>query len=263
MIAHFCRSDDSRKVIFRVGHKIIYMKRVFQSLGLLLIGATLVVSCKKQDVSPKHTEDVLESSKITTVTHNYSYGKEIYSVTYSINEENELVRSGGDIELHKQLIEKNGSPENAAFLVENVSEDGLSFDIRLFNSNEEMNTYAHIDEASAIDLREPCTNYTSGSSNTIFKFYKHADFVEEYTFLRRAFNGYFQQQWLYEANDNISSLEILNGGSVTLYDGSCYSGMSTYVQHSVANLHYIHVGFYWFDPVYAGDFAASLKGYGY
>lgn len=239
------------------------MKRVFQSLGLLLIGATIVVSCKKQDVSPNHIEDVSESSKITTVTHNYSYGKEIYSVTYSINEENELVRSGGDIELHKQLIEKNGSPENAAFLVENVSEDGLNFDIRLFNSNEEMNSYAHIDEASAIDLREPCTNYTSGSSSTIFKFYKHADFVEEYTFLRRAFNGYFQQQWLYEANDNLSSLEILNGGRVTLFDGSCYSGMSTSVVHSVANLHYIHVGFYWFDPVYAGDFAASLKGYGY
>ncbi len=239
------------------------MKRVFKSLGLLLIGATVVVSCTKEEIAPNVEEEVTHSSKITTVTHNYSYGKEEYSVTYSLNEENEIIRTSGDTELHKGLIEKNGTPENAAFLVEDVSEDGRTFDIRLFNSNQEMNDYAQIDEATAVDLREPCTNYTSGSSNSIFKFYKHADYVEEYTFLRRAFVSYFQQQWLDGANDNISSLEILNGGRVTLFDGSCYSGMSTSVVHSVANLHYIHVGFYWFDPVYAGDFAASIKGYGY
>ncbi|MFK7787273.1 MAG: hypothetical protein AB8B56_19275 [Crocinitomicaceae bacterium] len=239
------------------------MKRVVKSLGLLLVGATVIISCKKQEITPNTEVTEVSSTELTTVTHNYAYGDEEYTVIYTLDEANEIVRTGGDTEVHKQLIERNGSPETAAFLVEEVSEDGQTFDIRLFNSNEEMNQFAKIDDGAVIDLREPCTNYTSGSSNTIFKFYKHANYVEEYTFLRRAFSSYFQQQWLSQANDNISSLEIINGGRVTLFDGSCYSGMSTSLQHSVANLHYVHVGFYWFTAIYAGDFAASIKGYAY
>ncbi|MCH2225959.1 MAG: hypothetical protein MK066_14410 [Crocinitomicaceae bacterium] len=239
------------------------MKRVFKSLSLLVLAATVVVSCKKQDVTPNVDETDVSVSKLTTVTHNYTYGDEHYAVVYTLDEANEIVRTGGDTELHKELIERNGTPENVAFLVEDVSEDGLTFDISIFNSNEEMNEFAQVDESASLDLREPCTNYTSGSSSSIFKFYQHSNYVSEYTFLRRAFNSYFQQQWLHSANDNLSSVEIINGGRVTLFDGSCYSGMSTSFQHSVSNLHYIHVGFFWFTPIYAGDFAASIKGYSF
>jgi len=238
------------------------MKGVIKSLSLLLVAATVIVSCKKQEIT-KNTESGATSSKTEQVTHNYTYGDEQYSVTYLFDESNTLLRTGGDTKMHEELIEKNGSPENAALSVEAVSEDGLTFDIRVFNSYEEMKEFNQTDESAVMDLREPCTNYTNGSSNSVFKFYQHTNYVAEYTFLRRAYNSYFQQQWLGAANDNVSSVEIINGGSVTLFDGSCYSGMSTSFQHSVANLHHIHVGFFWFTPIYAGDFSASMKGYSY
>jgi hypothetical protein len=238
------------------------MKKVIKSLGLLLVGASVIVSCKKQEID-KNTETEVTSSKTAEVTHNYSFEDEEYTVTYVFDEFNELVRTGGDVETHKALIAKLGSPDDVALNIESVSEDGLTFDIRMFKTYDDLMEYSDVDESSEVDLREPCSNYTNGSSNSIFKFYQNTNYDVEYTFLRRAYNAYFQQQWLYGANDNISSLEIINGGSVRLFDGSCYSGMSISLQHSVPNLHYVHVGFFWFTPVYAGDFCASIKGYAY
>lgn len=238
------------------------MKRVIKSLSLLLVAATVIVSCKKQEIT-KNTETDVNSSKTEQVTHNYTYGNEHYTVTYLFDESNKLLSTDGDTKIHGELIEKLDSPDNLALMVESVSEDGLTFDIRMFNTYQDLMEFTEVDESSEINLREPCTNYTNGSSNSIFKFYKHANYDTEYTFLRRAFSSYFQQQWLSQANDNISSLEIINGGSVTLFDGSCYSGISISLQHSVANLHYVLVGINWFTPVYAGDFCASIKGYAY
>lgn len=237
------------------------MKKVIKSLTLLFAVAIVLISCEKEQFTEGSTQASTTSTNVE-VTHNYTYENQHYSVTYLFDREENLISTGGDVKKHEALIKEYGASEKTSFMVEKVSEDGLAFDIRIFNSYEELEQFDQSSQPQLADKWEPCTNYRNNGSG-LFKFYQHTNYVSEYTHLRRSLCSYFQQQWLDQANDNISSLEITYGAKVRLFDGSCYSGLNIQLANSVANLHYVHVGFFWFTPVYAGDFCASIKGYNY
>ncbi|MGL5890152.1 MAG: hypothetical protein ACRC3B_09715 [Bacteroidia bacterium] len=231
------------------------MKKVIVSFVALC--AVAVAGCKKEPINVEKPQDVT-TAKNAIVVHNYIYDRKEYAITYELNSKYEVVSVGGDVEEFRNLTVRLKQNPKFGYLLESQDEQTKTYNIRIFDSPEKMDTYCNVTDNGN---NRSCTNFSNNGVGT-FKFYRDINYQNEYLFLRRPSCSYFQQQWLDEANDNISSFEMISASykHVDLFDGSCYSGMYCRLLHSVANLHYVHVGFYWFTPVYAGDFCASIKG---
>lgn len=230
-------------------------KGIIAFVALCAITAT---SCNKEVINIEN-RDKAAVRKNEFVQHNYTYGQQQYAITYELNNKYEVVGLTGDVEAFRKLTVELKQNPGFGFLLESQNEKNKTYGIRIFDSSAEMDTYCNVTNNGNT---RACDNYTNGGSS-IFKFYRDINYQVEYLHLRRAYASYFQQQWLDDANDNISSLEITNGYYVDLFDGSCYSGLQYRTYNSIPNLHTVLVGYYWFTPVYGGDWCASIKGYGY
>ncbi|MFK7784537.1 MAG: hypothetical protein AB8B56_05470 [Crocinitomicaceae bacterium] len=204
----------------------------------ILVG-TVLVSCKKQEIQP--TSEEISSVK---VTHHYIYGDQESTVNYEFNENNELVSSTGEIAKRDAFLMKKNDNGNLTLLVENVQNNGKDFVIRFFDSEQEMNSYQKVkvptDQNATIDQAKynPCYN-NGWSGYASFRFYKHVNYVDEMTNLRRLNHAYFQIHYLdsYYENDQISSLKV-SGGTVDLFEHGCFYGIQIRFLQSIPNLHW-------------------------
>jgi hypothetical protein len=226
------------------------MKKLFFIMPIAL----LILSCKKDSMN----ENTDHSSNFKNeITHNYSYKGDTYSVNYTFDRENRLIKCSGDTIKHKKSIQNGIASNELSLLIEGVNKDNSIFDIRVFDNQKTLDTYCEVTENDQ-ELFEPCTNFTyRNGSSKIYRFYEHPNYVSEYSHLFRSCTS-FQQQWLGSANDQISSLSI-SGGFLDLYGGSCYSGMRIRTYHNISNLHTVYVGWWW-GNIYAGDWCSSIKG---
>lgn len=230
------------------------MKKV--KIVSLMILTVLATSCKKEIIeTTKETANKTEKS--TFVTHHYTFGEKSYELIYEFNAEYKIIGCEGDVEAYKELTARLSKGEEVAYLIEASNESNSLYQMRIFDSSDELDAYC---KTSMTNNNRACDSYSNSGSST-FSFYQHINMSGEYMHLRRPFCSYFQQQWLDSANDQISSLSF-SGSFVDLFGGSCFSGIQYRTFNNIPNLHTVLVGYYWFDPVYGGDWCSSIKGYG-
>lgn len=231
------------------------MKKTIMSFVALC--AIVVTGCNKEQINIENKDNTAAAPN-QLVHHNYTYGEQRFAITYELNSKFEVVNVSGDVDGFRALTQQLKQNGTAGFLLESQDEHTRSSSTRIFNTPAEMDAYCKV---TTVDNNRACDNYTN-PGESIFKFYRDINYQNEYVFLRRV-GSYFQQQWLDNANDNISSLQLTNATFVDLFDGSCFSGIQYRTYNSIPNLHTVLVGYYWFTPVYGGDWCASLKGYGH
>jgi hypothetical protein len=229
------------------------MKKVIVSFVALC--AISVAGCKKETIIADNPS-ATTTAKNEFVVHNYIYDQKEYAITYELNSKHEVVSVGGDVEEFRNLTVQLKQNSNFGYLLESQDEANKTYNFRIFDSRAKMNAHCNVTDYGN---NRACDNFTN-PGNGLFRFYRDINYQNEYVFLRRHFCSYFQQQWLDEANDNISSFEIINARYVDLFDGSCYSGIYMRLHQSTANLHNVNVVYFWFVNVSAGDWCASLKG---
>lgn len=244
--------------------------------------SVVLFSCKKEVTQPQ------EKEALTEVTHRYIYNNQESTVIYSFNENNEVVSRKGDTEEYARMINtRSKSVGDMAILVEEVNEAGTNFTMRFFDSgadmdvhHKKMNLGRTSKEANPEEKGNPCyNNEWAGSAS--FHFYKHVDYGEEMMNLRRVNRAFFQIHYLdsYYENDQISSLQVING-SVDLFRDGCFYGTQIRFLHNIPNLHFFSAAMVYpnnpNDPVdyigsrpngffpgncNFGDVASSIKGW--
>ncbi len=241
----------------------IKLKNTLLFSSAVLIG-TVFFSCEKQELQPKNDE-----FSPVKVTHHYIYGDQESTVYYEFNEKNELVSSTGEIDKRDAFIMEKNANGNLSMLVENVENSGKDFVIRLFDSEKEMNAYQKVkiptDQNMADDQAKGNPCYNNGwAGSASFRFYKHTDYVDEMTNLRRLDHEYFQIHYLdsYYENDQISSLEVSNG-TVDLFEHGCFYGTHIRFLQSIPNLHWFYAAsvsvYNPYDPInYTGSRPSGL-----
>lgn len=244
----------------------------FKVLALSAVVIAVFASCNKEEIKP------VESSSVI-VTHRYIQGDSEALVTYSFNDKDDLIKESGDLASRDAMIRNLKSETGMAILVDEVSEDGKNFTIRLFDTRDEMNEFQGIKEPMPQEeTKNPCYN-NGWSGYADFYFYRHTNYSDELTNLRRTDHAYFQIHYLdtWNENDQISSLQVYSG-SVDLFKDGCFYGTQIRFQEDIPNLHWFHASAdsdpnstldYWgskpngfFPANYNfGDQASSIKGW--
>lgn len=238
------------------------MKKFKMYLGMLFVAALTITSCQTDSVSEtseeqasfettKRTalENVAIQENVTTVTHNYSYYGERFSVSYTLNNESgEVLGTQGDTERASNVF-RSSDEGPQAILFSNLADRGdnvvgpnaisaeyVEIDVQLFNTVEEME--AQVERTSEGVPQEgtelvsgaegPCSSLDYSGSGRWY-FYKHAYYNSEMTPLRRYNRRYFQNHWVGSSyNDQLSSLIVTKpyySRSLTyLYQHSCFNG---------------------------------------
>ncbi|MBC8754469.1 hypothetical protein H2O64_07280 [Kordia sp. YSTF-M3] len=274
------------------------MKRIKMYLGMLMVAALTITSCQTDSVSETPEEQTsFEATKrtaqenVTTVTHNYNYNGERFSVSYALdNDSGEVLSMSGDTSRAQSLVSDDNEPQ--AVLFSNLQDRGdgtdlsadaiapsnVEIDVMLFDTVEEMEAVVERSAGSAIPNDEgtalatgaegPCISF-SGSGTGNFYYYKHAYYNTEMTGLRRTSRRYFWNHWVGSSyNDQMSSLIVTkpyNRRAYTiLYEHSCFNGRAIgFYQGTgawgfgVANLKWYRLRWWrsWNDQV------SSIRGY--
>lgn len=239
---HFSRENKPLNLNFKV------MKNTVHNLLTLALSLVLVTACREESVRSEE-----QSTSTHEVTHHYTYQGAQHAVVYQMNEDYEFVDRSGDLAVHDGILK-----EGQAYLVTFISDNQSVVNIEIFDSTEDMDVSTSMEKHGA-RMEQQCNN-SSVWGGTTFRFYRHANYVDEFTDLAQVGRSFFQDQWIDNANDEISSFQILNNlGSVDLFEHSCYYGYRIRLLWSVPNLHIIQVGF---NPrVGYGDWASSIKGW--
>ncbi len=255
--------------------------KILRNLSLAMCAALTIASCTKHEsLTPKEVAENVKSSDVE-ITHNYIYNGKDHSVKLLFNEKNELVDCNGDVQVHQNIMnEKNGA--NKAFLVESISEDQKTFNIRIFDNLEKMHEYhSQQVELTPMDQAKACTHWSNeGQGTANYLFYQHTNYQSEYAFLGRWNVTYFQWWGFAHANDQISSVALWgingHGAVLDLFEHTCFSGHTIRLTSSVANLHHLvfmydtqvirdPVTLLWEEVVvpigHWGDKASSAKGW--
>lgn len=232
------------------------MNRTFY---LVTLFATLLIGCKKEEQNPKNTLPLSGSqSNLIEVTHHYDYYGTTFSVRFVFNEYNEVVIREGDVALYDRIME-NEINSIKAFKIDRIMKEGKEMDIRIFNSEEELNRI-YEQEIPELSGSDRCTDWLSQPGSAEFYFFEHVDYNQEFHFLRVTNASYFQDQWLDQANDQISSFWVgptqyptNDRARLDVFMGSCFSG-------NIYSFTAPHPNLHWANPN-LGDQISSLKGW--
>lgn len=222
------------------------------------ISALAFYGCSKEEIpEPGINPFMPAEEQPICVTHHYTYHAESYTLTYYFNSENEVLRREGDVSIHDGIM-KSKSDETKIFKVDKISEDGKTFDITLVDSEEELDRL-YENTATQVSEYDRCTDWLSQPGNAAFYFFRDINYSWEYTDIRVVNASYFQDQWLDDADNNISSIWFSSYPSsvyplrLDVFTGSCFSGGIYSLTASVPNLHWLSVDL--------GDKISSMKGW--
>ena len=279
------------------------MKKFRMYLGMLFIAALAMTSCQTDSVAEQPEEQATEveiverteavsAENVTTVTHNYSYYGERFSVSYTLNNESgEVLGTQGDTERASSVF-RTSEEGPQAILFSNLADRGdnriepdtnspayVQIDVQLFDTTEEME--AEVERESqgvpqegevATGAEGPCSSLDY-SGNGRFYFYKHAYYNSEMTPLRRYNRRYFRNHWVGSSyNDQMSSLIVIKpyySRSLTyLYQHSCfngkvlgfYQGPGSY-GYGVGNLKWYTLSGWWWWRTSWNDQVSSIRGW--
>lgn len=234
------------------------MKNYLKVSALTLLTGMAILSCQKEKVEIKKKESA-STEKMIKITHHYQYKGESYDVFTFFNSKNEILKQTGEFKKHNEVttIDRNG--ESIAYLVDKVSEDGKEFHMRIFDSELELNkNYENQEVYTKAQTR--CTDWLSQPGTARFYFFEDPDYISEFNNIRVTNASYFQDQWLDNANNSISSLWIgptwtttANENRLDVFQGSCFSGSIFSLTSSVPNLHWMSTNL--------GNNISSLKGW--
>lgn len=219
--------------------------------------AITVFSCNKEAVNTENSVNP-GTAKHQFVQHTYTYENEQYKLVYEFDPAYKIVGCKGDVEKYRELIRRLHQNDELSFLVESIDPATNACNIRVFDSYAKIDAYCNVTNSG----NRSCDNMNNIGSST-FCFYRDINMQNEFTALHRGLCSYFQQQWLDDANDQISSLTLANANFIDLYGGSCFSGTMYRTYNNIPNLHTVIVDYFWFTPVYGGDWCSSIKGYGH
>lgn len=232
------------------------MKNYLKVGTLTLLTSMAILSCQKEKVKIKELSPV---EKMIKVTHHYQYKGDKYDVITYFNSKDEVLQQTGEFEKHNKVVAADRRGESIAYLVDYVSEDGKEFHMRIFDSELELNkNYENQETYTKAHTR--CTNSLEQPGTARFYFFEDANYISEFNDIRVTNASYFQDQWLDNANNEISSLWIgptwtqtVNENRLDIFTGSCFSGSIFSLTSSVPNLHWMSTNL--------GDDISSLKGW--
>ncbi len=276
------------------------MKRIKMYLGMLMVAALTMTSCQTDNVSETPEEQAgLETTKrtaqenVTTVTHNYDYYGERFSVSYRLdNESGEVLGTDGNTQRASSVFRSSDEGPQAmlfsnladrgdvADLSSSATQEYVEIDVQLFDTVEEME--AQVERTSegvpqegdelANGAEGPCSSLDY-SGNGRFYFYKHAYYNTEMIPLRRYNRRYFRNHWVGSSyNDQMSSLIVTKpyySRSLTyLYQHSCfngkvlgfYQGPGSY-GYGVGNLKWYTLSGWWWWRTSWNDQVSSIRGW--
>lgn len=272
------------------------MKKVKILFGILCIVALSITGCQTDSVSETPEEQAnFEITKrtaqenVTTVTHNYSYNGERFSISYDLdNDSGEVLRTSGDTDRAQSLVSSDNEPQ--AVLYTNLPDSGnrvdaaavpsqVEIDVQLFDSVEEMEAVVArsagsqipTDGANAVranGAEGPCISF-SGSGTGNFYYYKHAYFNTEMTGLRRTSRRYFWNHWVGSSyNDQMSSLIATKPYNrrvyTVLYEHSCFNGRAIGFYRGTGNYGFGVLNLKWYRLRWWrswNDQVSSIRGY--
>ena len=277
------------------------MKKLKILSGILCIIALTITSCQTDTVNENLNEKddfgltkrVSEEANQTVVKYNYTYNREHFSISYTVdNESGEIINTEGDTDRARSYFENSDGP--GAILFSNLEDRGsqdeptshepspeyLEIDVVLFDSVEEMELeverssderFPNINEAQT-ESGESCTSAELGGSG-IFYYYKYIYYNTEMTGLRRTYKDYFRNHWVGSSyNDQMSSFAVKKpynrNAYAVLYQHACFEGKAIGFYQGIyaygfdiANLQWYQMsGWLWWSTSW-NDQVSSLKGY--
>lgn len=230
------------------------MRKIKIYLGMLVVATLTITSCQTDTVAEQTSiEENVEISKRTAaeetvvVKHVYTYGREEFTVNYTLDSETEEVISvDGDVARAEELF---STDEQASSILvtdlEEYNEDApvqvigsQVIKIQLFDSEVEMEAFVAAD-GGAIPAPEgeyiagaegPCSDFDIGGQGR-FYFYANEYYSSEISNLRRYNRLYFRNHDVITApnyNSGVSSLIVIKPydqrSYTVLYEHSCFNG---------------------------------------
>lgn len=194
-------------------------KRIIASAVLCL---TLVfVGCTKKETKPNAPETV-EYQRMTQL---YTYHDQTYQIEVVYDENDNLIEMTGDVEAVQKFQNQDTPP--TAYLIEQPNPNENTYTFQVFDDAKSMDVYQAKLGYTAPSVEKNCTDYTSTGGTAYYRFYEHADYVNELSYLTVSNQSYFQRDLWPAENDKISSFKIwgtTTGASVDIFEHGCFSG---------------------------------------
>ena len=227
---------------------------IFSALVCATVGFT---ACEKDDVKP--TTPAVEPVETYEIVQHLTYQDQTYELKFTYDKNDSLIELTGDVAEVAKFQGKAVPP--AAYLVEQPDEDVYAYNIHVFDTDEEMDSY-RVKEGMPIPAEatvdRQCSQYTSVGGTANYRFYEHSNFSNELNYLTTNNQSYFQRDFYSAENDKISSLQIwgtTTRASVDLFADGCFSGLKiTFVStapgqvFSMSNLN--SIGIFVLTPYY-------------
>lgn len=197
-------------------------KRIILSV---LLGTTLAfVACEKKVIKPENVESETKHQLIQHIT----YQDQTYQIELSCDDNYEVVEITGDVEGVQKFQQQKVPP--TAYLVEQSATDENTYNIHVFDDVAAMDAYQVKMGVSVPSVEKNCTDHTSIGGTASYRFYEHANYANELTYLTVDNQSYFQRDFYSAENDKISSLKIwgtTTGASLDIFEHGCFSGKTT------------------------------------
>lgn len=196
---------------------------IFSALVCATVGFT---ACEKADVKP--TTPAIEPVETYEIVQHLTYQDQTYELKFTYDKYDSLIELTGDVAEVAKFQGKTVPP--AAYLVEQPDADVYAYNIHVFDTDAEMDSY-RVKEGMPIpaeaDIDRQCSQHTSVGGTASYRFYEHANYVNEMTYLTVDNQSYFQRDFYSAENDKMSSLKIwgtTTRASLDLFEHGCFSG---------------------------------------
>lgn len=215
------------------------------------------------------------------INHTYNYYGDKFRVSYTYNQEEDLVlKTEGDVEMAERIFGDNGEEPKSLFF-NNPKEGSTDIEIDVFDNQEDLELYASkltdgisdMEEKSQnTDTKGNCTSYDIWGSGR-FYFYKHIYYNTSMSGMNRYNRYYYRDHWVGSSyNDQLSSLIVTKPSNkralVYLYQHSCFDGKVIGFYQStgstafgVPNLKWYTMSGWWWWKKSWNDQVSSTKGW--
>lgn len=192
-------------------------------LSVLLLTALVFAGCNKKEMK----QETMKESTNHSMTQIYTYQGKTYQLHLLYDDKSTILEMTGDLEEIQKLKQKQSA--EAAYLITQPNPDENTFTIEVFDDVLAMNNYQSKKGVPIPSHEKNCTDYNSVGGTAFYRFYEHANYVNELTYLTVSNQSYFQRDLYSAENDKISSLKIwgtTTGASVDIFENGCFSGIT-------------------------------------